>query len=438
MKVKEKLIDHKWILLIMLGLFLERMLFMSELGIGYGPSTGTDNVGYLNSGIEFANSGMISIYVPYPTAMIMPGITVVLGALSFLFGEGLAYMLSAKILWAVLGSLTAWYTYRSVELFLPRKYALLAACVFFLPNYAWMNNIILTETPFILCFNAAIYYTLALGKGMDKKLFIKYTIAVFVGTMFRISIIVFPAFTAFYLFILKGQNFWMLLRRFLALALVFLVFLVPWTIRNYHHFESFIPVTYGAGNANMLGTYQGFGYPEDDELDYETNVEQVYRTKYAHLLDENGYPKNHKLTQYLSLEKDALKADYRLQVWWENNPLSLLFSYFVYKPLILVVNVFYYEFVFGITKTPLLLLRGIDLLLCCLSILFTIREKEHRREIWFLTILYWMYIYVSATSYATIRYAEPLMCFRYIIAVIGLARLVSLLKNRKKTETVSA
>lgn len=38
----------------------------------------------------------------------------------------------------------------------------------------------------------------------------------------------------------------------------------------------------------MLGTYQGEQYPSDDELDYETNVEQVAKEKYADYYDENG------------------------------------------------------------------------------------------------------------------------------------------------------
>ena len=421
--------EHKGILIIIAALFLERVAAMCYLGIGYGPTVGGDTVGYMNSGIEFAKSGMITIYSPYPTAMIMPAITVLLGTLSMLFGEGTAYWLSAKLVWAIMGSCTAWFVYKSVLMYAPKWCALLSACVYFLPNLVWMDNIILTETPYNLCFAAAIYLTLAMGRSDQKKYFFGYLAAVLIGTMFRIMIIVLPIFSGFYLLVLKRRNCKMLFRRLGVIIVVMLLFAAPWTIRNYHHFETFIPLTYGAGNAKLLGTYQGFGYPTDEELDYDTNVEQVFQERFDDLLDENGYGKHHNFDQYLTLEYDGIKADYRMSVWWENNPLSMLFSYLIYKPLILVINVFYYDVLFGIPKLPMLLVRGIDLLFCCAGVLLCFMKKRNREEISFLSLVYWAYIFTMATSYATIRYAEPLMCLRYIIAAIGFSMLMELRKK---------
>lgn len=431
-KLRSCLKEHKWILLIIAGLFLERVAAMCYLGVGYGPTMGGDTVGYMNSGIEFAKSGTISIYSSYPTAMIMPAISVVLGALSALFGEGTAYWLSAKLLWAVMGSCTAWFVYKSVVMLAPKWCALLAACVYFLPNLVWMDNIILTETPYNLCFAAAIYWTLVMGRSDDKKYFFAYLATVLIGTMFRIMIIVMPIFSGFYLLFLKRRNCKMLFTRLAVIVAVFVLFAAPWTVRNYYHFETFIPLTYGAGNAKLLGTYQGFGYPADEELDYDTNVEQVYLERYDALLDENGYGKHHKFDQYLNLEYDGIKADYRMDVWWETNPLSMLFSYLVYKPLILVINVFYYDILFGIPKLPMLLVRGVDLLLCCAGVLLCFLRKRYREEISFLALVYWAYIFTMATSYATIRYAEPLMCLRYIIAAVGVSLLAELWKQKKR------
>lgn len=429
--IRSFLKEHKWILLIVGALFLERVAAMCYLGVGYGPTMGGDTVGYMNSGIEFAKSGMITIYAPYPTAMIMPAITVVLGTLSALFGEGTAYWLSAKLLWAAMGACTAWFVYRSVLMFWPKWCALLSACVYFLPNLVWMDNIILTETPYNLCFAAAVYFTLAMGRSDDKKYFLGYLAAVWIGTLFRIMIIVLPIFSGAYLLFLKRRNCKMLFKRLAIIILAMLVFAVPWTARNYHHFETFIPLTYGAGNAKLLGTYQGIGYPADEELDYDVNVEQVYQERYDRFLDEQGYPRHHNFDQYLTLEYDNVKAEYRMDVWWENNPLSMLFSYLIYKPLILVINVFYYDILFGIPKFPMLVVRGIDLLLCCAGVLLCFLKKRNREEICFLTVVYWAYIFTMATSYATIRYAEPLMCLRYIIAAFGFSMLVELWKKKK-------
>jgi len=52
-----------------------------------------------------------------------------------------------------------------------------------------------------------------------------------------------------------------LLKQGLIIACVLLCFIVPWSIRNYIHYDAFIPLTYGAGNPMLLGTYQGVGLP---------------------------------------------------------------------------------------------------------------------------------------------------------------------------------
>ena len=79
-------------------------------------------------------------------------------------------------------------------------------------------------------------------------------------------------------------------------------------------FDAFIPLTYGAGNPTLLGTYQGIRYPTDESLDYETNVTDVVKEKYAQYYDENGnvLPQ---YSKYIDLRSDGIKANYRLRVW---------------------------------------------------------------------------------------------------------------------------
>ena len=66
--------------LLILLLFLERLAFL--LLIGPGEVSGGDDVAYIQSGILFAARGVISVWTECPTALIMPGITLVTGALS--------------------------------------------------------------------------------------------------------------------------------------------------------------------------------------------------------------------------------------------------------------------------------------------------------------------------------------------------------------------
>ena len=143
----------------------------------------------------------------------------------------------------------------------------------------------------------------------------------------------------------------LLLRRAGVLALALLLFLVPWTLRNARAFGAFVPLTYGAGQPMLQGTYQGEGFPLDEELDYETNVHQVMLSRYAAyyrdeaqpreadtdsayalLYDPLGEVKDEQNAQYLSMQRDGLKARYRLRRWWERSPGSLLKSYLLIKP----------------------------------------------------------------------------------------------------------
>lgn len=424
---KQYLHPDRFIFIILILLLAERLILMATLGIDYNLSN--DDMGYFNSGIHFANTGIISIYSAHPSAMVMPGMAVTLGILSFLFGEGMGYWLAAKLLWCCLGVLTAYFVYKSVSLFVPKQYGLIMACVFFLPNYVWMDNVILTESPYFCFLTAAIYFTLAMGKFDDRKYFIGYVLATMGALMFRALAISFPFFTAAYLLFMKAHRK-TLLRRGLAFAAVLLIFLVPWTIRNYMHFDAFIPLTYGSGNPTLQGTYQGRGYPADEELDYETNVEQVFRIEYADYLDENGLAKNDVQHQFLVLEKDGIKAEYRMGVWWDTHPLLMLITYFIIKPVAMPIKVFYWLDCFGVSLTPLLVIRFVDLLVCCGIFLLALILKKHRAQIVFLAVTYWVYIYMIATTLACDRYAETLMTFRYILIGIGLPMIVDLFKQR--------
>lgn len=105
--------------------------------------------------------------------------------------------------------------------------------------------------------------------------------------MLKANIALYPLFALVYLLVVKYD--WKLLaKQCVVLAGIVLCFVVPWSIRNYVQFHAFVPLTYGAGNPTLLGTYQGEGFPSDDILDYETNVERVAEEKYADYYDDAG------------------------------------------------------------------------------------------------------------------------------------------------------
>lgn len=402
----------------MLIIFAERLLALYQLGI-YG-TVGSDDMSYIKSGIRFIETGVISMHNEYPSAQIMPGMTVFIGIMSVFFGEGAGLWLSIKLVWFVLGALSAYYTYKAVCLFAPQWCGLAAAAWYLAPNAAWMDNMILTETPFICFSTASIYYTFMMGRSKAPRYFWCCAAAFFLAFMLKANYGIYPLFAAIYLLLVK-YDFKLLLKQGLVLGGLMLVFLVPWTIRNYIQFHAFIPLTYGAGNPELKGTYQGYGYPADEDLDYEVNVDQVVREKYADCYGPDGevLPQ---YERYVSLQADGIKADYRKQVWWETAPRSMLVSYLVIKPwnMMYNLNLFYWQEVFKCPYMVLHDLRNWNLLICGVGVALAFILKKRRAEMFGLALMYLANIYIYAMTLSYERYAESLMPMRYIAFGIGL------------------
>lgn len=408
--------DNWGILLLLILLFAERLLVLMQLGI-YG-GVGSDDMSYVQSGITFIKTGTITMHDSYPSAQIMPGMTVFIGLMSVFFGEGAGLWLALKLVWIVMGTFSAFYTYKAVCLFAPKWCGIAAAAWFLVPNMAWMDNIILTETPFILFSLASVYYTFMMGRSRNPRYFWCCAAAYFLAFMLKANYGIYPLFAAIYLMLVK-YDFKTLLKQGLILAGMMLLFLTPWTIRNYVQFHAFIPLTYGAGNPALLGTYQGYGYPADEDLDYETNVDQVVRERYADYYgpDGNVLPR---YTRYVNLAADEIKAEYRQKVWMEENPGSMTYSYLVLKPKNMIQSAFYWQEVLDFPYAHVMTLHSWNLMLCVVSVALAFLLKKRRAEMFALTLMYLTNIYIYAMTFSFDRYAASLLPLRYIVIGIGL------------------
>lgn len=163
-------------------------------------------------------------------------------------------------------------------------------------------------------------------------------------------------------------------KKCLIAGVVLLCVLTPWIYKNYKLFDKFIPLTYGTGNPLLLGTYQGEGYPSDDELDYDKLDDQMSKEMKLYL---NGDPQE-KLYQkeYYELEYDGMKAKYRMTEWWKNDKLSMIKSYVFYKPKELIYSSFYWYEVLGINSTMLLNFRKIEIIVFCIASLFILFKRK--------------------------------------------------------------
>lgn len=302
--------------------------------IGAGVVGDSDDVAYIRSGIVFANTGVLSVWSDYPTAKIMPGMPVLCGIFSLIFGEGEAYINALRCCMIAFGCASVYVFYKCCCVVLPKWYGIFAAASFLLPNWAWSDNNILTEAPYLLFYLLTFYYTLRLGETDEPRRcdVAGYVLSFMLALMFRPNILTMPLFTAVYLLLFKKRRARTLVRPALVLVCALLVFVIPWSVRNYRIFHQFIPITNGAANPTLLGTYQGATAPTDDELDYETNVYAVIREKYSEYYDENGVLTDLSAGEMLSEATDKLKTEYRLREWWKRDPKGLIWAYLASKP----------------------------------------------------------------------------------------------------------
>ena len=229
-----------------------------------------------------------------------------------------------------------------------------------------------------------IYETFMMAKDKKWKHFIWGTAAFFCALMLKANIGLYPLFALVYL-IIKKYPIKKLLLQGLVLIMVVCAFVVPWSIRNHKIYDAFIPLTFGSGNPELLGTYQGYGYP-DDNLDYETYVNEPMREFMKKYENADGTIEP-QVKWYTDQIRDSLKAEYRKSVWWNTNPKSMLVSYFIIKPRNMIFhNVFCWEELFKYANQFTFKIRYIELYTVFFGILISLANKKFRKEYLFLFI----------------------------------------------------
>lgn len=427
--MKKFLKDNYPILIVLCISLILHIFALVELGINYNILS--DDLSYVQSGVTFAFEHKITMHGVL-SAQIMPGMPIFIGVFALIFGNGLYFMLSLKIFWILMGIMTIFISYKILRLF-TNKFIAAIPCLFFLsPEYIWMNNLTLTETPYIFLAILTLYYTFKYVSCKNNKYYILMTIFYTISIFIRPVLLIYPLFVLIYL-LLKKYSFEESLKKVLIMVIPLIVLLVPWTYRNYKVFHKFIPLTYGAGNLILMGTYQGYDYPDDNTIDYSASYESLPKEMRYYL--ENPNEKDY-MTKYYSLKYDEIKASIRQGIWWQNNKISMIKTYLIYKPYKTIYNIFYWQEILGIKTFLVRIFRQIEIVLFGLSIIFILINKTRKKELLFIFLLYFSQIVTYAYGYAFERYAFSTFFLRYIVIGIGLDILYNWLKqnNYRKVE----
>lgn len=422
---KKGFFEEHWIALIILWLlFFERLYMMSRLGADYGLKS--DDASYVKAGITFFHTGAITMH-GVVSAQIMPGLPVLIGAFVALFGEGYGMWIGLKFFWCLLGTLAPWFVYLTIDSKAPKWAAILPMLLFFTPDFAWQENLILTETPFLFLTCLYLYGLFRLGDRKDWPSYFIVFGAAFLAFMLKAQAAVYFFLPVPYLWMKKYPSTKLYGQCFLTLLLVS-CFIVPWTVRNYYHFGELIPTTYGIGNPLLLGTYQGVGYPKDEDAFKELAIRRAVEEEYQNLKEKDGtYSAKHK--RFIALRTDEAKAHARMGYWWRHDRVSMLKSYLYIKPKSMLYQTFYWDEVVPHTKGAIEWGRHVDFFFALAALPAAILARRTVAEVIFLLFAYGLQVYMYAYAYVFDRYAQSLLPFRYIAVGFFLAAAAEILKK---------
>jgi len=427
--MKQKLLNylkHNYCLIILLTIYLVISIFaLKELSFSY--TIMSDDYGYIKSGIRFFEEGIITMH-GVETAQIMPGMTFLISFFCLIFGTGIKMISALKILLIIFGGATLTYLYKTIKMYSNQFVASICSLLLLTPDYIWTNNLILTETPYIMLQMMLIYYTLKLSESKKTSSYVMIIICYVLCLFIRPTIALFPIFLFVFL-VLKKYEFKRLIKQGIIAAMILICVLTPWIIRNYKIFGDFIPLTYGVGNPLLLGTYQGIGFPDDKELDYENNVYLKMDQEKRFYIENRE--ENKELASYYGFEYDELKAKYRIQEWWKKDKSSLIKSYLFYKPKMLLSSTFYWDTLFNIEKDLLIIIHKVEFIIFCLSMLLLLVTKKYIKELIMLLGFYIYNLALYSYTFAYGRYALTMYPIRFIIIGLGIGAIIKYIKDRR-------
>ncbi len=293
-----------------------------------GPNTYSDDNGYLTSGVVFANTG----YVAYAdaglqTTAIGPGMPLLLGGIIRLCSATPAGLRVAHVAFACIGMLTAIAAYLLAHLLAGSRLAGLAAAALCAlePALISTNVAFLTETPY-MCLNLfAIYCFVSTARVWSLKRFWGGVMCMCGAALFK-GLALLCVIAPLWVLIRRKAPVRAWLPKVGVAALAFALVMLPWWVRNHSVTGQFVPFTANRGDIQLMGTYEGFGYPEGT---YADAVLQSDREAW-----EQGYQGD--MERRFARRGEMGKE--RLAQWMREAPVGFVLTHVLYKPLKLTLQ----------------------------------------------------------------------------------------------------
>ncbi|NLC68996.1 MAG: glycosyltransferase family 39 protein [Clostridiaceae bacterium] len=252
----------------------------------------SDDLNYVKSAVALVKKG-IFVFHEYnePTVFITPVYPLFLAGIFKVFGYGFTGFQAARVIQAVLSSVTIILVFLTAKCLFGEKSALVSAFLvsFYFPNIVTAGYF-LTETLFSTLLALLVYLSLKFSSAEPLKeinfglLGIIWAIA----ALCRPTIALYPA--VLFLWLLaskkisfkKTENIKKAVKLVASMAISFIIVMSPWWLRNYREYNEFIPLAASSGNPMLQGTYinylqtpENIVYYKLGENAFETNKTEV-------------------------------------------------------------------------------------------------------------------------------------------------------------------
>jgi 4-amino-4-deoxy-L-arabinose transferase-like glycosyltransferase len=326
-----------------------------------------------------------------------------------LFG---VHFLAVKLIFILLAAVSALLVYLIGKELVNPKLGVIAAMLFAVePSLCGITAFIYTEPLNIPLLLAAVYFLI---RGVNTKRKREYFFSgIFWGltTLCKGTTLFFPFFlVAGMMLFRKFRRGW---KRLFLFLFVFVLTLVPWTVRNYKTFHVFLPIATGSGESLWTGNY----FPFDGEFRYGETQKKASE-----------------ITQGLSWVERDRKLGEEAKKMIRANPTKFIklsikklyrFWIKVYEAVpsgrrrsgdqIIFIGL-------SLTHLSLLLLAGVGL--------FRFPEKRYAYKIILVLLLY--YTFVHAATFAVPRYRIPVMPLLFPLAAFTLQQAFDFLGQKNK------
>jgi hypothetical protein len=368
---------------------------------GLGLNLHSDDQGYTNSAIWLLQRGVYGFYTPHHSTLhMMPGITILLAGVFFVFGTGVHGIYAAKIVMSIIGVIGIFGIYLVGSKVFSKPVGLIAALLaaVYIPGVE-TDTLLLTESPFFVSSTFFFYFILRAGEEHRARFLYYGTIFYVLGIYFRPTIAAYPIVALVYL-LMKRYPVGRLMKQAGVVALLIVALMSPWWIRNAMTFHHFVPLTDGTGNPLLLGTFQGHGYPAPATADQEI--------KFLKQLHPELRPTKDHEVAWFALQTQVAKQ--RMVEWLRSNPRSFFDSFLLIKPRFLWYRAYYPIEIYRL-KTALMwnvqhTLVNLSLLGYLIALLF---GRKRRLEVTLILVTFAYYTALYCLYFAYARYAEPSM-----------------------------